>query len=265
MNSKKCSDAMHIYIIRRNSYRWQNEFQTNVEKETHTIVWIVVATGLVADRGVRYNRYRITWQFAATIRSVIHGVYTYIHTKNVGRWQKAGKRTYVRTYVRIQELGCAVSLEADSHDFYGMSRVPATILSDINGSPVDKWAGRGRHAKRYGGGGISPSFFLDSPRSVVTACGFFKGKSRWSLPTVLLELLPFSLSFFFLLFFFWINYKLPGPPFPHVRYRFFFDKFSNFENLFRPRKSCCERDRMDRSWIRELKVLYFSNKAKQRI
>lgn len=119
--------------------------------------------------------------------------------------------------------------------------------------------------KDTGVGGISPSFFLDSPRSVVTACGFFKGKSRWSLPTVLLELLPFSLSFFFLLFFFWINYKLPGPPFPHVRYRFFFDKFSNFENLFRPRKSCCEKDRMDRSWIRELKVLYFSNKAKQRI
>lgn len=51
------------------------------------------------------------------------------------RWQKAGRRTYVRTYT---ELGCAVSLEADSHDFYGMSRVPATILSDINGSLVDK-------------------------------------------------------------------------------------------------------------------------------
>lgn len=63
-------------------------------------------------------------------------VYTYIYVyirKTWARWQKTGS---LRTYVRI--LGCAVSLEADSHDFYGMSRVPATILSDINGSPVDK-------------------------------------------------------------------------------------------------------------------------------
>lgn len=105
------------------------------------------------------------------------------------------------------------------------------------------WSWKAREKIR-GRGNLSPSFFLDSPRSVATASGFFKGKSRWSLSTVLPELLlPFLL-----LFFFFDKLQASRTFFPRIYHIAFLDKLSIFENSFRARRNSCKRDR---------KIFYF--------
>jgi len=62
---------------------------------------------------------------------------------DISRVRTVRARTHDRrcAYVRGRAWNSLSSPRTDVHDFYGMSRRRA-ILSDINGSRLDKWAGR---------------------------------------------------------------------------------------------------------------------------
>lgn len=138
-------------------------------------------------------------------------VYTYIYMYTPEKRGLGGRRlaAYVRTYVysvvqfrlrptAMTSMGCHASLL-----LFCRILMEARLINEL--------VVEGTRKDSRGGGISPPSFFLDSPRSVAIASGFFKGKSP--LPTILPELL---------LFFFLINYKLLS-----------FDKLSIFENSFR--------------------------------
>lgn len=139
-------------------------------------------------------------------------VYTYIYVyirKTWARWQKTGSlRTYVYSVVQFRlrptamtSMGCHASLL-----LFCRILMEARLINEL--------VVEGTRKDSRGGGISPPSFFLDSPRSVAIASGFFKGKS----PVV--GCLRFCPNCFF--FFFLINYKLLS-----------FDKLSIFENSFR--------------------------------
>lgn len=102
-------------------------------------------------------------------------VYTYIYVyirKTWARWQKTGSlRTYVYSVVQFRlrptamtSMGCHASLL-----LFCRILMEARLINEL--------VVEGTRKDSRGGGISPPSFFLDSPRSVAIASGFFKGKS----------------------------------------------------------------------------------------